>query len=206
MRRSGHRNTIMMHIMQTESCNKPFCRNQKGFTLTELMIVVAIVAVLTVALAFSYQGWMGRYKVEKTTKDLYSDLMTARVSAMTRQRMFFIDFPTATTYRMIEDANDNNASNPGAGDTVPLTFPKNVEYTITSTGGVLSFDKRGIINASAIVLSPTNQGFICVTAGSAASDPDYDCIVVEQTRIKTGKLTTQIIAGGACDALNCVAR
>lgn len=206
MKRSGDRNTIVMHFMQQKSC-EPFCLGQKGFTLIELLIVVGIVAILSVALAFEYQGWMGRYKVEKTTKDLFSDLMTARVNAMTRQRMYFVEFPIATprSYQMIEDVNDNGASNPGAGDNVLVSFPKTVEYTITSTGGTLSFDKRGIVNG-AIAVVPANQWTICVTAGSVEADPDYDCVVVEQTRIKAGKLTTQIIAGGVCNAANCVAK
>ena len=44
--------------------------NDSGVTLTELLIVVSIIAILAVALGFSYQGWMGNYKIESETKQL----------------------------------------------------------------------------------------------------------------------------------------
>ena len=39
-------------------------RNNKGVTLVELLIVFSIIAILVLALGFSYQGWMARYKVD----------------------------------------------------------------------------------------------------------------------------------------------
>jgi len=119
--------------------------------------------------------------------------MTARSMAMTRNRMYFVDFPTTTTYSIIEDTNDNSAPNPGAGDTVLLAFPKTIEYAVTWTGGTIEFDKKGIVEPSATPLG----GTICLFT---TADPDYDCIVLSQTRITTGKIRDQ---GGACNADNC---
>jgi len=178
MRRSMHEN-ILWHL-----CG----RNQKGFTLIELMIVMAVVGILAVALGFTYEGWMGRYKVEKATKDLYSDLMTARVNAMTRQRTFFMTL-NAANYSMSADTNDSDALD--AGDTVQPSFPKTVEYPLRWDGAapvneVISFDKRGIM---------TNWGTVGLFVSSASVDPDYDCIIIAQTRINMGKMT-----GGNCIA------
>jgi len=153
----------------------------KGVTLIELIVVISIIGILAVALGFSYVGWQGRYKVEKETKDLYADLMTARSLAMTRNRYYFVDFPTPTTYRIIEDVNDSSASD--AGDTVLPTYPRTVEYAVTWTGGTIEFDKRGIIQPSATPLGGTIR---IIT--SSTTDPDYDCIVISRTRIIAGKL------------------
>jgi prepilin-type N-terminal cleavage/methylation domain-containing protein len=166
----------------------------KGITLIELLVVVAIVGVLVIALGFSYVGWMGRYKIESTVKQLYSDLMDARTKAMQRNRDYFADFnlpaPPAGLgrYRIIQDTNDNGTSNPGAGDDMlNATFPKTVGYAINwNGGGTIKFDKRGII-------SP--DGTINFTL-PANVDPDYDCIVIfSSTRINMGKMS-----GGVCNA------
>ena len=77
-------------------------------------------------------------------------------------------------------------------------FPKTVEYTITNNfaGRIINFDRRGIVNPRGF-----NGGTICIFSDY---DPDYDCIVISQTRIITGKLKKQISNGGECKAENCV--
>ncbi len=172
----------------------------RGVTLVELMVVIAIIAVLMVALGFNYVGWMGAYKIEKETKDVYADLLSARSMAITRGQNYFMDFPTATTYRLIEDRNNNAVSDPGpdvTDDAILPTYPKTVEHAITwNTGGTMVIDKRGIMT----------PGTICFAALNAQTEPDYDCVVIAETRVNMGKLATQIFSGGLCNATNCAAK
>lgn len=84
--------------------------NDKGITLIELIIVSAIVAILAVALGFSYRGWMGAYKIERQVKQLYSDLMDARVRAMQTNRNYFMDISTDGRYYRISQDDSNGVT------------------------------------------------------------------------------------------------
>lgn len=201
MRRSIHNNTALPSP-RGEGSSSSFGQGEKGFTLIELLIVVGIVAILAAALAFSYQGWMGRYTVEKATKDLYSDLMTARVNAMTQQRMFFVTL-NATNYTMSADTNENSTSD--AGDTPQFAAPKPVQYALRWNGAdpagqFIRFDKRGLIRLPLDAAAPAAGVVISLTI-SASIDPDYDCIIIfdpnvtASTRINIGQMT-----GGNCIA------
>ena len=175
----------------------------RGITLIELIIVISIIGILLIALGFSFEGWMGGYRVESQTKEMYVDLMNARARAMQRNRLHVVDFPSATQYRIREDTDEDNVP-----DTILPSFPKTVQYNISwSWSGAsnqyrVNFDNRGIVQPASNPLG----GTICIAGSSTTTSPDYDCVEISQTRINTGKLTTQISAGGACNATNCVAR
>ncbi len=190
-----------------------------GVTLVELMVVIAIIGILMIALGFSYVGWQGAYKVEKATKDIYTDLMDARSRAITRGQTYFADFNTPAppagrgTYRIAEDTDNDGEGDADAdgvidaGNNILLTFPKTVEYPIAWGSTIIIFDKRGIVQPRATPLG----GTICIFTdadgdGASDSNPDYDCIEISQTRINMGKITTQNTAGGVCNAANCVAK
>jgi prepilin-type N-terminal cleavage/methylation domain-containing protein len=183
-----------------------------GFTLIEMLVVIGIIGILAIALGFSFEGWQGRYRVESTIKDVESDLMKARARAMQRNRGHFFTL-AANQYTMQEDLSpwpdgdgDLTAADDvrpaGYNDPIPL-LQKDVDapYTLTWNGNAeIEFTTRGLY---VVEPPPNDTKTICMFTdfdGDLDSDvePDYDCLVISQTRIILGKLRRQDTAGGLC--------
>jgi len=153
-------------------------KDSKGVTLIELIIVITIIGILVVALGFSFQGWIGGYRIERQTKEMYVDLMNARSRAMERNRDHFV-VVTANNYQIFEDTNENGAYDAGT-DTAIVGFanPKALTYPLDplSFAGTVTMDVRGIV-------SPNNT----ILFNIGTNNPDYDCIVLFSTRINMGQ-------------------
>lgn len=152
-------------------------KEESGVTLVELLIIISIIGILTVALGFSFQGWLGNYKIESELKQMYADIMDVRTRAMTQNRMHFIVINSGN-YTVYEDTNDNNTANPGAGDTLLKTTT--LQYNAGWTG-TITFNTKGLTASSAAISIP-------ITLPSGAY-PDFDCIVVYQSRVGMGKMS-----------------
>lgn len=161
-------------------------RDIQGFSLIELIIVIAIIGVLFALAGIEFNNWIKRYNVESEIKEMYVDLMNTRARAMQRNRTHFIIFAT-NTYTVYEDTNpapDGDGTLQTGSDTQVASLSRTIQDTINWTGsGNISFDSRGLA-------SPAGSLYLSTT-----SVPEYDCIVVYYTRLNLGKWS-----GSNCDA------
>ena len=178
---------------------------EAGFTLVELLTVVAIIGVLSGIIAMNMMAEVKKSVVKEATMQLYSDLKKCRVDAMTRtsntsnSRGFGFQFSNATTYQTFEfndvievPVNALDAyhyGNISSTDTVTetlnpvtVTVPNNVQVSIAS--GTLTdpllFDRRGWLRDAS--WSPVSDGtFILQRTGA-----DPRCVVLSTSQIRQG--------------------
>ena len=162
--------------------------NKKGFTLIELIIVVAIISILLVIAGISGKAWLDRYRVESEIRTLAMDLMNAQASAMQRKRTYFAVFsptPTATQYTVYEDTNPgpdgNGTFEPADRQVLQTSFKPAYALTIPGVATPsINFDPNGIVSMSP-GWEPEQTIRAAVSFGAA-----YDCITISATKIRTG--------------------
>jgi prepilin-type N-terminal cleavage/methylation domain-containing protein len=146
-----------------------------GITLIELVVVMSVIGILTVALGFEYYDWGKKFAAEKITKELYTDMMHARMMAITRSREHYVILG-ARSYSVVEDTNDNGDYD--VGDAVLPSFPKSVSYPLDWNNkyavSKTTFDRRGIISGLR-------------TIWVTEIDADFNCIKVSMGRIIMGQ-------------------
>lgn len=114
-------------------------RRQKGFTLIEVMIAVAIVGILAMVAVPNYLQWNARYQLKQATTELAGSLSLARMAAMNRN--------LAVTATLALVSGRVNVDFGGA--LAPIVLPQTV---VGFTGGpTIQFTQQGLSGAAANV-------------------------------------------------------
>ncbi len=69
-------------------------KNRSGFTLIELMVVIAIIAILSAIAVPSIMAWLPNMRLKAAARDVYSNIQRARVEAVKRNTCITIKFTT----------------------------------------------------------------------------------------------------------------
>jgi type IV fimbrial biogenesis protein FimT len=67
-----------------------------GFTMVELIVVMAVLAIMAVFSVPAINSWIPSYQIREAARDLYSDFQAARSEALKRNANVVISFTTET--------------------------------------------------------------------------------------------------------------
>ena len=160
---------------------------QHGFTIIEIIVVLAICGILAAIGTLSFSKMTTKANIESQIKQMYSDLMTARIEAMDRTTCHFVTL-NAQQYAVYEDtlgtctiAGENLLLNPPPMTNAILWNSGN--GAVTPSGVQIIFDSRGLVQVTIGTISIND------TVGAA-----YDCILIETTKTSMGAMN-----GETCD-------
>jgi prepilin-type N-terminal cleavage/methylation domain-containing protein len=161
-------------------------RSAAGFTMVELLIVVAMVAVLAAIAAPSWFGYLSRQRVRTVQNDLVEVLrqtQTKAVQTRSNQTTTILVNESLPTVR-IGTADQQQIGTGVPGNAVTLSTNR--------TGNAITFDYQGIPTVA------TNIPFVVTVrpAGSPANSAARRCVAVA-----TALGTIKTAQGSGCDAL-----
>ena len=160
---------------------KARCHRQAGFTMVELMIVIAVIAILTAIAVPNIINSLPNYRLKAAARDMYSNFQKAKMEAVKRNVTVVLDFvPASNMYEMFVDdgaggGNANNLTRDGS-ETLLGTFGMPNDVTLSSasfSGGTQKsgFNNRGLPASGQgnVVLLNNNSRYYKATLSSAGN-------------------------------------
>lgn len=159
----------------------------KGFSLVELMIVIAIIGIGLGAATLNFSQWIKKTNIEKQTRELFGDLNEARLKSIyMKKRHSIVVYTNSYVFKEYSSENENRF----AGKTI---YTKNTAYQMTTKTGasvadgpVVEFDIRGF------TVVPSNNTFRINPVNSGAA---FDCVIISDSRTNLG----QMGSGNVCN-------
>ena len=178
---------IEMLPVKTFNGWKRFLESQEGFTLVEMITVVAIMGIILAVAVPNFSKWKEKHQINGQAQKVYFDLILARTVAVKNNNDVRVTFNlNADTYQVHDDTNGDGVEDSGEA-LKTINLEENVQFayitgiedidgnTVTSAvsfggGGsqTVTFDSRGQASASGSVFM-LHQSDIGTTSSRARS-------------------------------------
>jgi len=154
--------------------------HNKGFSLIELIIVIALIAIMAGVMTPSFLQWRDRSKIKGDAGNLRASFEMAKLRAIKHNTNVVVTFPDTTSYQAFIDTNNNGAQDAGEERIANRTLSPGVTITAnTFTGNDMAFNPRGMANG------PNSTGTITMTSPGGER---YSVVVSSFGRIRMERL------------------
>ena len=168
---------------------------QYGFSLIELIIVVAIIGISASIASFSFKTWQTKQLYEKQISEIFTDLNEARIRAVTQKRVHGIIFQPSTYVMKSYSSEVEYKYSADAVANGNVIFTKNLTYGLTKKIDGGSSIAASIANTSVLfdTRGYTDDWFTVVQNPVTLTDR-INCIAISAGRTNAGKIN-----GTNCD-------
>ncbi len=138
-----------------------------GFTLMELMIVIAIVAIMASIAIPNFIGWLPERRLDAGLQDVLQGLQKSRSRAIMLNRRVVVNFDAAAeSFTAFVDEDASGGQDAGELTLVDSDMPAGVDLTTNLVDAAavavaaVTFDNRGFPTASGTISLQNNNGTV----------------------------------------------
>jgi type IV fimbrial biogenesis protein FimT len=139
---------FMLRVMLRYSALNTTIRSKAGFSLVELMMVIAVFIILSAIAVPSSTKWLANYRLKVGASDVYAALQLARSSALKENADVVVWFDVNNdTYRLYEDTDGDRNQDAGEKTIKDGTIQDSVDMyntNFSSWANQTYFNSRGI--------------------------------------------------------------
>ncbi len=142
-------------------------RDEKGFTLIEMLTVVGIIGILSSVAIPSFANWLDKYRADSEATRLYFNLMASKQRAIRNNSTIIVTFTVASNTYTIHDDLDEDGSVDIGENVAVISFESDMVFGIAP--GVLGVWGGAVSNPIALNGSTTVKFFSAGRADSSGA-------------------------------------
>lgn len=131
--------------------------NESGFTLMELILVVAVMGIIAAIAIPVFMGFLPGMRLNGAARQVMGDLMDARMEAVKQNHEYKVFFLNNHEYKILDDNDSDGIDDGGAETSRTVDIQDNYsDVTFSSTGNPI-FTPKGIIQSPSDTATITIQ-------------------------------------------------